>query len=174
MLCPHRVEIGAGVLIMEGCHFSMFEEHAGRTHSPRLRIGDGSVVGPRTWFSCVGEIEIGSDVLIGAGVLIADAHHEHSDKSTPILAQPMMEPRPVSIGRGAYVGPGAAVLSGVSIGDGAYVMPGAVAFEDVPPNGVAAGNPAEVVRRWDEAEGRWANSPDPRWGPLLDALDPPG
>ena len=174
MLCPHRVEIGARVLVMEDCHFSLFEEHGARKHSPRLRIGDGSVIGPRTWFSCVGEIEIGDDVLVGAGVLIADAHHEHADRGSPILLQPMMDPRPISIGRGAYIGPGAAVLSGVSVGDGAYVMPGAVLFEDVPANSVVAGNPAEVVRRWDAAGGRWSDSPDPRWRSLIAALDRAG
>ena len=169
MLCPERVEIGAGVLIMESCHFSIFEEHHGRRHTPRLRIGDGSVIGPRTWFSCVGEIAIGERVLIGPGVLIADAHHEHAARDVPILDQPMMEPRPVTIAGGAYIGPGAAILSGVTVGEGAYVMPGSVVFDDVPAHAVVAGNPAAIVRR-READGRWSNSPDERWRSLLEAL----
>ena len=170
MLCPECVVIGERVLIMENCHFSLFTEHAGRAHSPSLHIGDGSVVGPRTWFSCVGRIEVGADVLIGAGALIADAHHEHAAPDVPILRQPMMEPRDVSIGRGAYVGPGAAILSGVSVGEGAYVMPGAVVYGDIPDRAIAAGNPAEIVRRPD-GRGGWIDSPEPRWQPMIDGLN---
>ena len=170
ILAPHRIELGDGVLVMEQCHFSVVEDHGGRQHCPRLRIADGTVVGPRTWISCVGSVEIEEEVLIGAGVLIADAFHEYSDVSVSILNQPMRDPAPVRIGRGAFIGPGAAVLAGVSVGAGAYVMPGAVVISDVPPHSVVAGNPAEPIRTW-HGEGRaWTDTGDPRWAGLLASL----
>lgn len=171
ILCPHRIEIGDRVLVMEGSHFSVFEEHRGKAHAPRLRIGDGTIIGPRAWFSCVGEIVVEEDVLTGAGVLIADAFHEYSELTAPILMQPMREPAPVRIARGAFLGPGAAVLSGVTVGEGAYVMPNALVVSDVPAHSVAAGNPAEVIRRWEPDEAVWVDHPDARWAPLLAALD---
>jgi acetyltransferase-like isoleucine patch superfamily enzyme len=170
ILAPDRIELGDRVLVLEHCHFSVVEEHGGRQYSPRLRIGDGTVVGPRTWISCVGAVEIGEDVLIGAGALIADAFHEYTNLSLPILKQPMRDPAPVRVDRGAFIGPGASVLSGVTVGAGAYVMPGAVVVADVPPHSVVAGNPAEAIRTWQGEGGGWTDTAEPRWASLLASL----
>lgn len=171
ILCPHRVEIGDRVLVFENAHFSLFEEHGGRRYEPQLRIGDGVVICPRTWISCVGEVEIEEEALIGAGVLLADAFHEFAEPGVPILKQPMRDPAPVRIGRGAFIGPGASVMSGVSVGEGAYVMPGSAVVCDVAPRSVVAGYPAEAIRTWDEGAGRYVDTSDPRWTPLLSSLD---
>ena len=42
---------------------------------------------------------------------------------------------------------GAVVLKGVNIGENCVIGAGAVVTHDVPPNMVAAGNPARVVRQ---------------------------
>lgn len=170
ILAPHRIEIGAGVLIFENASFSLVEEFRGRRHQPSLRIGDGVLVGHNAWFSCVGRIDIGEHVLIGHNVLIADSFHEYAAIGTPVFHQPMAEPRTVLVGDGAILGPGAAVLSGATIGRGAYVAANAVVAGEVPAHSVAAGNPAEVIRRWDADRGEWIDSPDPRWSALLATL----
>ncbi len=170
VLAPHRIEIGDGVLIFERAAFSVVEEHWGGRYEPRLRVGDRSVIGRDVWFSCVGEIEIGTDALISHGVLIADSFHEYRDLRIPILRQPMATPRKVTIGTGAMIGPGAAILSGATVGDGASVLAGAVLAGEVPPYAIAAGNPAEVIRRWDSSTERWIDSDDPRWAATLASL----
>jgi acetyltransferase-like isoleucine patch superfamily enzyme len=53
---------------------------------------------------------------------------------------------PTRIGNDVWIGHGAMVLSGVTIGDGACIGAGAVVSKDVPPYGIAAGNPAALVR----------------------------
>jgi acetyltransferase-like isoleucine patch superfamily enzyme len=128
------------------------------------------VIGHGVWFSCVGEIEIGREVMIGHDVLIADSFHEYADRAIPIVAQPMAEPRPVRLGSGSIVGPGAAILSGSQLGAGSYVAPNAVVAGEIPPHSVAAGNPAQVIRRWDPDRAEWVDSPDPRWSGVLSAL----
>jgi acetyltransferase-like isoleucine patch superfamily enzyme len=58
----------------------------------------------------------------------------------------------VVIGSDVWIGAGATILSGVRIGDGAVVAARAVVVRDVPPYGIAAGNPAAIVaHRFDEA-----------------------
>lgn len=52
----------------------------------------------------------------------------------------------VVIGNDVWIGRNAVILSGVHIGDGAVIGTEAVITKDVPPYGVAAGNPARVVR----------------------------
>jgi serine O-acetyltransferase len=49
------------------------------------------------------------------------------------------------VGDRVYVGPGAAIIGGVRVGSDALVGVGAVVTRDVPPRGVAVGNPARVI-----------------------------
>ena len=53
--------------------FSVVEHYRGRDYRPRLIIGDGTQIGQGIWFSCVGEIEIGENNLLGHNILIADS-----------------------------------------------------------------------------------------------------
>jgi acetyltransferase-like isoleucine patch superfamily enzyme len=48
--------------------------------------------------------------------------------------------------RGATIGTGSIILSGVIIGENAMVGAGSVVVHDVPPNTVVVGNPARVIR----------------------------
>jgi acetyltransferase-like isoleucine patch superfamily enzyme len=170
ILCPHRIELGDEVLVFGNCTFSLFEEYRGTRYEPRLRIGDRSVIAGGSWFSCVGEIEIGPDVLIGPGAVISDSHHAYADRSLPVIAQPMAPPAGVVIESGVSVGAGAAVLPGTRIGRGSYVVAGAVVAGEIPAHSVAAGNPAVVIRQWDAEASRWQSSEDPRWAHVLRAL----
>ena len=56
------------------------------------------------------------------------------------------------VGNDVWIGREAVVMPGVRIGDGAIVGSHAVVAKDVPPYGVAVGNPARIARlRFDEA-----------------------
>ncbi|MGI8864987.1 MAG: acyltransferase [Solirubrobacteraceae bacterium] len=155
ILSPHRIEIGDGVLIHEGAMFSLVERYRGREHQPSLRIGSGSNIGAGIWLSCVGQIDIGENNLMGHNILIADSYHEYRDPDTPIIFQPMAEPEGVSIGPGCIIGPHAAILAGVSIGANSFVAANAVVTRSVPPNSVVVGNPARVIRHFDRSRREW-------------------
>jgi acetyltransferase-like isoleucine patch superfamily enzyme len=53
---------------------------------------------------------------------------------------------PIVVGNDVWIGKGALILSGVNIGDGAIIGAHAVVSKDVPPYGIAVGNPARVVK----------------------------
>ena len=154
---PHRIEIGAGVILHQNAFLSVVEEHNGRRHTPRLRIGDGTSFGYNLWISCVGEIDIGTEVLAGHNILITDTYHEFHDPDVAIMHQPMADPEPVRIGDGVHLGPNVSILAGVTIGERSFVAAGAVVTRDVPPNAVVVGNPARVIRRYDRASGEWVD-----------------
>lgn len=153
--CPHRIEVGKGVFIMPGSWLSVMEEHNGRRYEPRLRIGDRVSLGRHVVVACVGSIDIEADVLTADRVFIGDTYHDYRDPDTPVARQRLADPKPVRIGRGAFLGVGAIVLPGVTIGTNSYVGAGAVVTRDVPDRCVVVGNPARVVKRWDEATGTW-------------------
>ncbi|GAA0529812.1 CatB-related O-acetyltransferase [Saccharopolyspora thermophila] len=51
------------------------------------------------------------------------------------------------VGNDVWIGRDATIMPGVRIGDGAIIATGAVVTSDVPAYGIAAGNPARVIRR---------------------------
>ncbi len=59
---------------------------------------------------------------------------------------------PVTIADNVWIGDSSIVCKGVSIGENSIVGAGAVVVDAVPPNAVAAGNPARVVKRLDPAK----------------------
>lgn len=54
---------------------------------------------------------------------------------------------PIVIGDNVWLGGGVIVLPGVTIGENTVVGSGAVVTKDLPPNVVAVGNPARVIRQ---------------------------
>lgn len=154
---PDCIEIGDDVVILEHAWLSVVRAVDGVT--PRLSIGNRVRIGRFAHVACVGEIVIEDDVLTADGIFLGDTYHGYEDPSLPVSAQPMAEPEPVVIRRGAFLGIRAVVLQGVTVGENAYVAAGAVVTRDVPDRTVVAGNPARPVRRWDPDAGDWLRVP---------------
>jgi acetyltransferase-like isoleucine patch superfamily enzyme len=105
-------------------------------------IGAHAYVGPRCH---LGLVDIGRDVLIGAGVHIpsgADTHGS-ADLDRPIREQGGTR-RMVHIGEGTWIGSAAVVMA--DIGRHCIVGAGAVVTKALPDGVVAVGVPARVVR----------------------------
>jgi maltose O-acetyltransferase len=56
----------------------------------------------------------------------------------------------VTIGKRVFVGAEALILPGVTIGENSIIGAGSVVTKDIPPNAVAAGNPAKVICTLDD------------------------
>ncbi|MFC5906461.1 sugar O-acetyltransferase [Streptacidiphilus monticola] len=96
----------------------------------------------------VAPITIGTDVQIGPNVQLLTPFHPLE----PGLRRDKWEAaKPITIGDNVWLGGGVIVLPGVTIGENTVVGAGAVVTRDLPPNVVAVGNPARVVRSLDEA-----------------------
>ncbi len=116
----------------------------------RCDYGHQTHIGARTFANWglialdVGRITIGDDVQIGPNVQLLTATH-------PIEPEPRRAKwegsRPITIGNNVWLGGGVIVCPGVTIGDNTVVGAGAVVVRDLPPNVVAVGNPARVIRK---------------------------
>lgn len=96
---------------------------AGAVLNPGVRVGELCVV--NTAASVDHECVIEDGVMVGPGSRLAGN---------------------VAVGAGAWVGIGAVVLQKCRIGAGSVIGAGAVVVRDVPPNVVAYGIPARIVR----------------------------
>ncbi len=155
---PEAIEVGSGVIIHEHAWISVVQAVDG--YAPRLVIGNGTQIDRLCHIACVGEVEIGEHVLIGERVLIGDTFHRYDDVARPIMDQPMAEPMKVTIERGSAIGLGSMIMPGITIGEQAHVAAGAVVTRDVPSRTLAIGNPARVVKRYDDEHGTWVDCRD--------------
>lgn len=87
-------------------------------------------------------IEIGENVRIGPYTVILDSDfHDVKDHFSEGIS------KPVVIEDNVWIATRATILKGVRIGAGAIIAAGAVVTRDVPPNSVAAGVPARVIKK---------------------------
>lgn len=98
-------------------------------------------------FNCVvldvAEVGIGDNVLIGPAVQIYTAMHPLDSGER---RRGLEYAKPVSIGSDVWIGGGAVICPGVSIGDRTIIGAGSVVTRDIPPDVIAAGNPARIIR----------------------------
>jgi acetyltransferase-like isoleucine patch superfamily enzyme len=152
---PHRIHIGSNVYISERSFFSVLQSMRGVDHDPEVRIGDNTTISSDLFVNCAGRVEIGKKVGISARVFIGDSGGNYEDPTAPAVDLTISDTSQVVIGDGAIVGVGAIILAGVTVGERAYVGAGSVVTRNVPPRSVVFGNPARVIRRWDESSGEW-------------------
>ena len=113
----------------------------------RIVLGSQVRVNMGTVFVSYSEIRIGNDVLIGEYVSIRDADHA-TELGTPIRLQDHKS-APICIGNDVWICRGSVILKGVTIGDGAVIGANSVVTKNIPPNAIAVGAPAKVVRYRD-------------------------
>ncbi|GEK78819.1 acyltransferase [Agrococcus baldri] len=111
----------------------------------RLRIGDRSSIATGCFIGCSGAIDIGADVMLGPGVQLHAENHRFADPAAPIKAQGV-ERLGIVIEDDCWIGAGSIITAGVRIGHGSVIGAGSVVTRDVPPDSIAAGSPARVLR----------------------------
>lgn len=111
-----------------------------------ITVGKNVFINACCCFQDQGGISIGDGALIGHGVVLATINH-----GFPPDGRGDNYPAPIVIGRNVWIGSHATILPGVTIGDGAIVAAGAVVNRDVPPNVIAGGVPAKVIKSVTEA-----------------------
>lgn len=126
-------------------------------NDPVLRIGDRCVIGRGSGILAHSSVEIGDDVWTGHHVYITDANHGY-EQLDEVPGRQFADPRPVRVGRGAWLGHGTVVLPGADIGEHVVVGAGSVVVGAIPSYSVAVGNPARVIRRHVTGRG-WVSEP---------------
>lgn len=119
-----------------------------------LRSGAEILIGSNTGMSggtiCAAtRVEIGNECLFGANVTIADTDfHALNPVGRRYNSNPLeIGAMPITIEDNVFIGTGTMVLKGVRIGKNSVVGAGSVVTKDVPPNSIAAGSPAKILRR---------------------------
>lgn len=113
------------------------------------RLGIGSVI--------IGPVTIGSHVLIAQHVVISGLNHGYQAIDRPIRQQPVTA-LPILIADECWIGANAVITAGVQIGKHSIVAAGSIVTKDVPAYTVVGGNPAKVLKRYDQTSQSWVKA----------------
>jgi len=164
---PHRMHLGARVIISEHCVLDGRNEDTDRAitleddvilsafgvvkvKGSRIRVGARTGIGPHAELIATdgSDVDIGTDVLIGPRVTIVGGGEYRLDRlDVPIWRQGIKPDGAVRIDDNVWLGGGVAVLGGTRIGTGSVVAAGAVVRGTIGPFVICGGIPARTIRQ---------------------------
>jgi acetyltransferase-like isoleucine patch superfamily enzyme len=133
-----RIRIGAGSGVGGDLRIA-----GGSGAARRVTIGERCFINDGCRFDATAPITLGDDVYLGHDAALLTATHEIAHTSHRAGA---LVGRPITVGRGAWIGARAVVLPGITIGAGAIVAAGAVVTRSVPADTLVGGVPAQPIR----------------------------
>ena len=125
-----------------------------------LTFGNNVEVNDYVHIGAVENVYIGNDVLIASKVFISD--HNHGSYSGKLQSSPELKPSernivssPIIIEDNVWIGELVSILPGVTIGKGSIIGANSVVSKSIPPNCIAVGIPAEIIKKFNFTTNKW-------------------
>ena len=112
----------------------------------RVRIGVGAVI--------IGPVRMGNGSGTGQHVFISGFNHGYADGDKNSSEQ-SLEVKGIVIGEDSHVGANSVVVAGVTIGRRCQIGAGSVVTKNIPDFSIAVGNPAKVIKRYNQETKQW-------------------
>ncbi len=109
----------------------------------KIKLGNNLFIGENVLINASkgGSVTIGDNTSLSEGVKILTWYKE----SLPSFPDNIII-KDIVIGKKCRIGYNAIIMPGVTIGDYCKITPSSVVYTDVPSNGVAMGNPAQIIK----------------------------
>lgn len=111
-------------------------------YAKNIDLGSRSTLNEGVLINASAKVSIGNDVHISSYVIINTGALDYS----AIGKDRLHTKAPVTIKDGVWIGSGAIINPGITIGENAVIGAGAVVTKGIPPNCVAVGVPAKVIK----------------------------
>lgn len=146
---PHYIEIGADFKALERFRIEAIDRFGNQFFSPSIKIGNNVSFNTDIHIGCINSITIGDNCLFASRIFISD--HNHGETTRQMLKvspmqRPLISKGPVVIKNNVWVGEGVTIMCNVTIGENSIIAANAVVTKDVPPNCIAAGIPAKIIK----------------------------
>ncbi|MCV2483989.1 acetyltransferase [Flavobacterium sp. SH_e] len=151
------IEIGKKFTSGVGCRIEAYPENKEKV----VFIGENVQINDYVHISGMKGVRLGNNVLIASKVFISDLNHgNYSDEGS--IDSPDTPPserklyaKPIIIEDNVWLGEFVSVLPGVTIGKGSIVGANSVVSRSLPPNVIAVGTPARVVKKYNFDTKKW-------------------
>lgn len=120
----------------------------------RIEIGDDVMINFGTVIAAVDAVSIGDRTQIGPNCIISDV-----DIPEAAATERLESAKPIFIGKGVWLAGRVTIRPGVTIGDGAVVVAGSIVESDIPPQTTASGIPARPLPKFVEARPETQRAP---------------
>jgi len=117
-----------------------------------VNIGDHTTVGLGN--VVIGPATIGNYVILAQNIVISGLNHGYKDVSMPISLQKCTTAE-IVIEDETWIGANSVITAGVHIGKHAIVAAGSVVTKNVPAYCIVAGNPAKMIKKYNEVTKDW-------------------
>lgn len=153
----HYLMIEQGVSVGCSARIENYDSYANKQYFPRLIIGKNTLI--MNDFTCLnaGTIKIGHNCMIASHVFISSENHGMNPENGTYISQPLLV-KDVLIGNNVWIGEKVMIMPGVQLGDNVIVGGGSVVTKSFPSNVIIAGNPAKIIKTWNEKECKWISS----------------
>ena len=117
-----------------------------------LVIGENTLIGMGNVL--IGPVTIGNNVILAQNIVMSGLNHEYRDVNVPIREQNVTT-APIKIEDDCWIAANSVITAGVTIGKHSVVAAGSVVTKDVPAFTIVAGNPARVIKQYDDDLKEW-------------------
>lgn len=147
MVHPEHIYIGEGTTFGSDIMMEVINEERGTCYMPKIKIGEGCLIGDMSHISAINGVLIGNGALFGRRVLVTDNDHcVPIDRITCPGKRGICSKGKVVIDDNVWICDNVCILSGVHVGKGAIIAANAVVTKDIPPYSLAGGVPAKVIK----------------------------
>lgn len=123
--------------------------------TPCITIGENFHATRHFTVQCANKVTIGNDVLVSSDVFMIDYNHGLNPLTPSYLDNSLEVSKGIIVEDGVWIGNNVIILGGVTIGKKAVIAAGAVVTKDVPEYTIAAGNPANVIKKYNFENKQW-------------------
>lgn len=109
----------------------------------KLSIGKDTYI-TRATISCLGEIEIGENCILGEGMKIFDHNHQYT-KQPFSVSKTEFNIGKVTMGDNVWTGANVVILKDVTIGSNVIIGAGCVIHKDVPDNSIIVNKQEQII-----------------------------
>lgn len=139
-----QIDVGDRFLMFNQTVRSELVSHA----EGKIEIGNGVFCNYGVSISAHARVSIGDGCQLGSYACLMDNdYHQVVDRSQPGASAPII------LQDNVWLAVRVIVLKGVTIGKNSVVGAGSVVTKEIPPNSLAAGVPAKVIRQFEPREG---------------------
>ena len=154
------IDLGINLTTGVGCRF---EAHPNNNQKKKCIVfGKNVEINDYVHIVSSESVKIGNNVLLASKIFISDTNHgcysgtlnTHSSPET-IPNDRLLSTNPVIIEDNVWIGEFVSILAGVKIGKGSIIGSNSVVSKSIPPNCIAVGSPARIIKKFNYNTQNW-------------------